>query len=331
MRARRWLRDLVVGVPIALVVFFAFGETITRMFDVVDRLSPLPRGLFMATADPDLPYVLRPGAEVTQLGVEVHVNALGLRGPEVAATPAPGVRRVLALGDSVRRPGRWEVLNAGVQGYDSTAEAAWLATRGSALSPEIVVVGFNLNDYDPAPVLGERGILTNARGARRAPWSPADVSEFYFLLRWLVATRGQTIFGPQTPTAPRTGAGPWHPFDRKVSEARKRYYHEPPDARWRRMVAALRRMRETTARDGAALIVALIPDGDQIDVPKPDLEPQRRLRGTCDDLGIECLDLAPNFASASHGEGSLFLDIMHPNAAGNAVIAARLAERLLAR
>jgi hypothetical protein len=41
-------------------------------------------------------------------------------------------------------------LNAGAQGYDTVAEAAFLAGPGIALCPQGVVVGMSFNDYDPA-------------------------------------------------------------------------------------------------------------------------------------------------------------------------------------
>lgn len=351
MRRGRAMCALAGRAAFALVLFFGLGEVITRAFDVVDRLSPLPRGLFVATDHPDLPYVLRPGADVTQLGVPVRVNALGLRGPDARPTPAPGVRRVLALGDSVtfghqlpveqafpalleraldaREPGRWEVLNGGVQGYDTAAELAWLERRGLALAPDVVVVGFNLNDYDYAPVLDANGILTGDRSARGARRSLAATSEFYLLLRWLVRTGGRP-FGPAPPSQPAgERASPWAPFDRTISGLRKRYYRSPPDERWRRMVAALAGLGRVTAAHGIRLVVAIVPDGDQIDVESPDLEPQRRVLGACERAGVTCLDLVPDFEAASEGEGSLFLDVMHPNAAGNAVVAARLAAHLL--
>src|SRR5438067_11252919 len=136
-------------------------------------------------------------------GMHVQVNEHGLRGSGVATRPPPGVHRVLALGDSVtfgegleaeeacpallarelaaRAGARYEVLNAGVEGYNAETELAFLGERGLALGPATAVVAFNLNDYDYAPVLGPLGILTRDRAARVSS-SLADVSEFYFLV-----------------------------------------------------------------------------------------------------------------------------------------------------
>jgi len=54
--------------------------------------------------DNRLAWGFRPLPSQTQsrwLGARVHVNALGVRGPEVGATRAPGATRLLFLGDSV--------------------------------------------------------------------------------------------------------------------------------------------------------------------------------------------------------------------------------------
>jgi lysophospholipase L1-like esterase len=48
----------------------------------------------------------------------------------------------------------------------------------------------------------------------------------------------------------------------------------------------------------------------------------------CAQAGLDCLDLYPVFADAA-GEGELFFDIMHPNAAGDRLIARALADHLL--
>src|SRR5262245_38242608 len=209
------IRRLRTGLLYILVtgsIFFAVGELLSRMYNLPDRVNGLPRRLFVASDDPHLGYGLRPGLETSVRGIAIRVNRFGLRGPEVAARPAPGVHRMLALGDSAtfgeglaeedsfpvqlerelaaRSGERYEVLNAGVQGYNTENELAFLRARGLALEPETLVVGFNLNDFDYAPAMGPLGILTRDPAARVSTWSPANISEFYVVLRWLVITRG---------------------------------------------------------------------------------------------------------------------------------------------
>ncbi len=322
------------------------GEVLCRVFHVADRLNGFPRRLFTATDDPHLPYVLTPGIDVVARGMRVRVNEFGLRGPTASAQPAPGVHRILALGDSVtfglgvpaeeafpavlerELGGGHEVLNGGVEGYNTEAELAYLRQRGLALRPETVVVAFNLNDYDYAPVLGPLGILTRDPAARVPRRSLANVSEFYFLLRWLVATRGRPWGDPRVMAAftPRPGER-FSDLDRYISVLRKRYYAHPSDERWRVLVDSLRGLGETARASGVRLLLAILPDGDQVGVAKPDLLPQQKVLAVCAEARLDCLDLYPTFAAAAK-DGELFLDIMHPNAAGHRLVARALAERL---
>jgi lysophospholipase L1-like esterase len=331
-------------------IFFGVGELLSRAFNLVDRINPLPRKLFVASDEPHLGYGLRPGFDATVRGVDIRVNALGLRGPEVGARPAPGVHRVLAIGDSAtfgeglaeadafpvqlerelaaRSGERYEVLNSGVQGYNTENELAYLRTRGLALQPEAIVVGFNLNDFDYAPAMGPLGILTREPGERVSTWSPANISEFYLVLRWLVHTRGR-LLGTSVATTPNAVRKPGEPFvdlDRYVSALRKNYYANPNDERWQTMVDSLRGLGAAAREHHLPLVIAIIPDGDQFGDPPPARVPQERVMAICREAGLDCIDLYPAFAAA--GGSDLYLDIMHPNAAGQKIIARALADRL---
>lgn len=348
---RRLPRALLLA-GIALAIFFALGEVVTRSFDLVDRLNGFPRRMFVASDEPDLGYRLRPGLDTRARGVHVATGSRGLRGPEVTTTPQPGVRRVLVLGDSVafgfrlehaetfpvrleheleaRDDAWWEVLNAGVEGYNTTNQLAYLRTSLLDLAPETIVLVFNLNDYDFGPVMGPLGVLTLDQSQRVRSTSIANVSEFYLLLRWLITTRGQVIGdAPPPPAAGDAGATSFSPFDRYVSNLRKQYYHAPSDARWTAMVGALRGIAELCREHGIRLVVAIVPDGDQIGVDAPDLGPQQKLAAVCRELALDCIDLHPAFLAAA--ERPLFLDIMHPNADGQRLMAREVATHLLGR
>lgn len=329
----------------ALAVFWTLGEIVTRALDLVDRLNGFPRQLFVATDEPDLGYRLRPDVDMQARGVHVVTNSLGLRGPEVARTPAPGTERVLVIGDSVafgfrleqgetfpvlleqeleqRDGGSWEVLNAGVEGYNTVNELAYLRSSLLELQPKTVVLVFNLNDYDYGPVMGPLGVLTLDQSQRVKSDSLAIRSEFWLLLRWLV---GQ---GPAPTATPAPGDdSPFKPFDRFVSVLRKKYYAAPSDDRWQRMTDALRDMAALCRARGIRLVLAIVPDGDQIGVASPDLTPQKKLAEVCRTLALDCLDLEPSFAAAH--VPMLYLDIMHPNADGHRIMARDVAAHLLA-
>jgi lysophospholipase L1-like esterase len=118
--------------------------------------------------------VFRAGARATvswppELAYKVHINALGLRGPEIEPTPPPGRTRILVLGDShtfgyyleesetwpaqlqasLRRNGRdVEVVNGGCGGWSIDSETLFTLERALALEPDPVIIGFFANDID---------------------------------------------------------------------------------------------------------------------------------------------------------------------------------------
>ena len=99
--------------------------------------------------------------------VTIAINGLGLR-EDLATrrTPSPGVHRILVLGDShtdglvnnaeswpnvlerslQMREGEWEVLNAGVTGYQPHQYYLWWRTLGRQLAPEVVLLGYYLGN-----------------------------------------------------------------------------------------------------------------------------------------------------------------------------------------
>jgi lysophospholipase L1-like esterase len=339
------------GPLLAVVVFFVTGELLARQFAIVDRLNGYNRILFAPGPTPRIPYALRPGVRTTQFGIDVQVNALGLRGPEVSPRPAPDVRRVLLLGDSVvfgqgiagaklsellagelnAKGGdrRWEVLNAGVPGYNLIAEAAALEGTWLALSPHLVIVGVSLNDYDRTPRYSPLNFLTLAEP------SPIDRSELLVLLRWLVGrSRGTLLIDKieEAEHAARELAGGASPIPRNpgLEDLARRlhldFYHAPQAEGLARLRDGFEALRRITADARLPLLAAIFPERYQVGTPAPDLAPQRALLVLCRETGVHCLDLQPAFAAAG---GELFLDAQHPNEAGLEVAARALAETVL--
>ncbi|HTF35972.1 MAG TPA: hypothetical protein VK714_19985 [Myxococcota bacterium] len=153
-----------------LALLFVAGE-------VVLRLAPWWGG---RSADPPFnPYrpdgrtgfALRAGADAVhttgEFSVPVHVNALGLRGPERTVGKPPGTARVLVLGDSFafgfgvaqdetfsaqlerllgERGLQVEVLSSGVPGWSLDNELVYLRTEGFELEPDLILVASCEND-----------------------------------------------------------------------------------------------------------------------------------------------------------------------------------------
>jgi lysophospholipase L1-like esterase len=345
----RRLARILAGVLVGVAIFVASGEVLARALGIVDRLNGYSRLIFTAGPDAAMPYRLRPGVRTRWVGIDVRVNDFGLRGPETTVAPAPGTTRVLVLGDSVvfgqgvpedetlaavlertltaSDSGRWEVLNAGVQGYDTVAEARFLESFGLALQPQLVVVGMSLNDFDAAPAFHPVGVLTNAAAAGRRSW--LSRSEFVLLLQWLAKwARGslwQQVYAQ--PSGDEMAADTSQALAAAVARKHLGFYAAPPPRRWERLRRALTDLRDRCRSAGVSLVVVIFPESYQVGPSDPDLTPQRRLGTLCDDLGLRCLDLQAAFAAAG---GDLFDDVSHPNAAGHALAAETIATALLA-
>ncbi len=131
----------------------------------------------------ELPYHMQGMVDHPQLGYEhprgvsyelgekqVILNRNGLRDREIPYTNPVGESRILSLGDSVtfgwgvdqgqtfsdhmesllkkRTDRQWEVINAGVNGYNTEQEQIWLELEGLKYSPKIVVLTYVGNDID---------------------------------------------------------------------------------------------------------------------------------------------------------------------------------------
>lgn len=143
---------------------------------VTDREVPFSE-LIRRHPDDRVVYALRPGTRARYLGHEVRINALGMRDDEHPVRKPPGRFRILALGDShlfgwgvgqdesfaqvleqrleALAPGRFEVLNAGVPGYNTVMEERIFALRAEELEPDLVLVHYVDNDMDLPNFLSE--------------------------------------------------------------------------------------------------------------------------------------------------------------------------------
>ena len=104
-------------------------------------------------------------------GTDISINSHGFRGREYTVAKPPGVYRIVVLGDSItfgnnlpanqnypsllenqfnQHGKRVEVLNLGLGGYDTLQEVATLEDTGLKFAPDMVVLGYCINDIGVA-------------------------------------------------------------------------------------------------------------------------------------------------------------------------------------
>ena len=170
---------------VGAALFFALGEIVARVLKLEERarlvmINPEAildfKGLHRISDDPDRVYELQPGARLELDSGSRHavysVNSLGLRDEELAEEKAPGVFRILVLGDSMtfgpamnldqtypkvlerllnegaEDQVQYRVINGAVSGYNSFQELATWRAMHSVLDPDLVIVGICVNDVD---------------------------------------------------------------------------------------------------------------------------------------------------------------------------------------
>lgn len=338
-RSRRGL-----GACVSLVVLVA---AITFAELVFAPLAPPLTTLFAPHADRG--WALVAGARDEWMGVPVAINEQGLRGPTRAIPKPAGVRRVVFVGDSVtfgfqleddadtipaqvearvrdRVSFPVETVNGAVGGYSPWQEFRWLRGDGFAYEPDVVVVGFVLNDVGEKLGLtrfGGDGVgfqLEHSRAARGIAWRSATAR--YFLRKRKAADGDPFARGREGVTVGDLWA---RPDARAVVEA------------WDRTLPELARIVGLCKPRGIPVLLVVHPYAIQLERPELDA-PQRRLAAFAEAQGIELLDLAPALRAAATERGggdvaagvdALYLDALHYTADGSAAAGAAIADRLV--
>jgi len=318
-----------------------------------DRWLLTRSGLPLWQYDAELGYRHRPNAVRTLAGVNrphdlVRINALGFHDTDFSREKPDGELRILALGDSItmgygvtydetfsaaleRRLGSidsthksFQVINAGVHGY-STYHERVLLERSFDLAPDLILVGFCLNDVTEPFVVDEAhgGTGLDYHGVTQTP-NP--------LSGWL---------------ANETGIGRWlqsRIAHAKSLEAEKRLEvynvrrmaeESRTDPRmieaWRIVLGQLDEIDKLAREHDVPLLLVVFPFTFQL--PDATLrEPQRILAEHAGALGMNILDLTDTFAAAVQDGAqpsearvdAYFFDEDHLTPLGHELVATRL-------
>jgi hypothetical protein len=302
--------------------------------------------------DAELGWSKVPGRSMQRRGdsyrAHFAINELGLRDDAMSSpAKAPGVFRVIALGDSftlgytverdelfvdllerdLRAAGTpIEFVNAGTEGYSTDQEARWLDVHGAAFQPDLVLLFPYENDIYwngqaqytrfPKPRYAPDGTLE--------PRVLADPGPRPLVDRWAVAGLLKPFVSK--PAAESTFHAPR--FGRAVRSEFAPLLSTPPafvaeaEAHTR---GALLALQQRCAALGATLVVAPIPSNSAIDpafanefgsrvlyAPRDAWSPDRPVDvflGACAELGIQTLDARPALRERTRAGEKLYLDL----------------------
>ena len=292
--------------------------------------------------EPGAGYTLmQPGSHYEWQGISVDINSHGLRGPETTYEKPPATFRILNLGDSVvmgwgvRQEdtyGRqlesllnkdssgdlsFEVINAGVPGWNLENALAYLQAEGLKYEPDLIVLGLTIaND-----IKGKSALLADNQLAP-IKWLRSNTYFWPFLtvqLRWMDARADgrDRIDVIDPPTDP------------------DKYFPPDPEAeQWQEFWSLVTAINQQAKEKDVPVVLIIFPLEFQVlDESYPTL-PQKIFMTNAEDAGIPLVDPLTAFQRACQEKpGSacqledryLFADVwMHPSAAGHKLIAVEL-------
>jgi hypothetical protein len=246
------------------------------------------------------------------MGVPISIDSAGLRDREFPREKPPGVYRIVWLGDSTTLGwgvplagtapkilerelnatgrGRFEVLNAGVGNYNTVQEVEHYLAVDRSFHPDLVILEYFINDAEQVP--GERSLGLLGRSYLAA----FALSRFDGALR-LAGLR------------PR-----WREYYASL------YRDGSPGLEAAK--GALGRLAAVTGRDGAALLVAILPELHQIDNAYPFEKEQRKIADYLASRRIRTIDLLDCLRGRGPGGGLWVTPAdAHPSVKANTLIA----------
>jgi hypothetical protein len=282
--------------------------------------------------------------------IEIRTNSLGYRNPEIGEKRG---LRVLFLGDSVafgdflpeeetfvrlveskaRAEGEsWEVINAAVGAVSLENELAILKETGIGLEPDVVVLGFYLNDFLESPgvyIPRIPAVLQQSYLAYHAimtVWRHLQVKEDASFGRSQAVHLQLEDWREEFMAGRRLKPGDFRvdkaAFDVLIAGRFEDWGGSWSPHAWEHMRPLFQHLRNLSDEYGFELFIVAFPVRYQVEASYLYDYPQQRLREIADQLEIPLLDMLPVLRlEHERGHRELFFDQCHHTTFGNAFIA----------
>lgn len=321
--------SLAITVVVILLIILEFG---LRLVGFTGMKSKLTLDFDKRRANPPyrtsktLGWDLLPNWEGEINSIKVSTNSFGMRDDEFPLEKPEKSIRILVLGDSFtfglgveqsaiypeqlerilnreEAEFHYSVLNGGVGGYNTEQELKWLKEKGLAFEPDIVIVGFVLNDV----------IYRGISNIDLQPW-PIQLlcrTAIYNVLSYAIKSIRLES----------------DPLKRSIATTRKLSEDSGEiNELWQECFGYIEEMKALTDPEDIPLLFVLFPWPNQLLPDQGEQNPQVRLIRHLEKLGIDYVDLLPAYRKANI---DLFTERdNHPSARGHEIAALEIASFL---
>lgn len=295
--------------------------------------------------DPIIGWILPRHDRSFTIDAPVSTNSLGLRDDEFPIQKPEGEIRILCLGDSFtfalgvrfedlyvqilerllaeRHPShRFQVINAGVAGYNTTQELIFLQADGLRYEPDLIVVGFYWND-----LLGNEKPLPPINGPipRDRPATLEPASDQHTLPRWIRDPLRKSLVLYLTVTRVKNLIAAFGDAPNETVAVQRAILEGDVEALapfWAATGERLRSLAAVAAASGIPVLLMSFPMENHARMDEPPLDYDRALAEAWRETGQPMVDLAPAYRAAMAEGRNPFLPYdLHPGRIGMEIAA----------
>jgi len=324
MRSSRHFLFGILFVVLATALTLAVGEGLIRVISSVRLIYNIEmvkyaRSLKIRDPKGEVSHVHRPNASAHLMGVDIALNSLGNRGPELAAVKGEKTRRILVMGSSItmgwgvpwdkvfttvtqERLNRekpfgpefsFEIANAGIGNYNTHFQSHLFRTQYPAVKPDMVVLHYFISDVQPRSMGRDNPILKHS-------YLAAFLFDRWSQLRLRLTGKFKDLFTFYNDLY-RDDSPAWAETRRQIVE-----------------------MRDLAARDKVPFFIMIIPDIHDLTPGSPYGALYQKMEAAFRSEGIPTLNTFDRFQQRFGGDVTqLWIqgDDPHPNASGHALMA----------